>query len=122
MLHEKIITFTVPMLQPAGSTQRLNFQMPSNVRKVTGIMLSADRTGVGTENVFYTSLQANNDTEQIFSGEVRVPNLSTFKGNFGFVDCTIEPKPNSVFTGYATTLSCATTYNAKYCFRVEEEV
>lgn len=122
MLHEKIICFNVPMQNAFFFLQRLNFSFPSNVKRVTGLLISADRTGIGTQNVFFTSLQANSDTELVFSGDVLVPDLATFNGHFNFIDVDIEPKANSVWTGYAVHKSCASNYNAKYYFRVEEEV
>jgi len=121
-LRKKVIVYTQPMLQPVLSTQLLNFKFPSNVKKIIGYDISADRTGVGTSNVFYTTLKVNSDRETIFQGDVQVQDLTTFDGKFNYKPCDVDVLPNSIVSGFATTKSCATNYNATYYFEVLEDI
>lgn len=120
--RRKVIVYTQPMLQPALSMQKLNFKFPSSVKKIIGYDISANRSGIGTENVFYTTLKLNSDRETIFQGDVLVQNLATFDGKFGYRKCNVDVLLNSVVSGFAVTKSCATNYNATYYFVVEEDI
>lgn len=121
-LRKKVIVYTQPMQNGFLFTQLLNFKFPSSVKKIIGYDISANRTGIATENVFYTTLKLNSDRETLFQGDVRVQDLATFDGKFGFKKCDVDVLPNSVVSGFAVHKSCATNYNATYYFEVLEDV
>jgi hypothetical protein len=120
--RRKVIVYTQPMQNSFLFTQQLNFKFPSSVKKIIGYDISANRTGIATENVFYTTLKVNSDRETIFQGDILVQDLATFEGKFGYRKCDVDVLPNSLVTGFATNKSCATNYNATYYFVVEEDI
>jgi hypothetical protein len=121
-LRKKVIVYTQPMQNAPLFMQKLDFSFPSNVKKIIGYDISANRSGIGTENVFYTTLKVNSDRETLFQGDVLVQNLATFEGKFGYRKCDVDVLSNSVVSGFAVTKSCATNYNATYYFEVLEDI
>lgn len=121
-LRKKVIVYTQPMLNTFLFTQQLNFKFPSSVKKIIGYDISANRSGIGTENVFYTTLKVNSDRETLMQGDVLVQNLATFDGKFGYTKVDVDVLPNSVVSGFAVHKSCATNYNAIYYFEVLEDI
>jgi len=121
-LREKYIVYNVPMQNTFLYKRDLNFKFPSNVKKITGFLISANRTGAGTPKVFSTTMLLNSEKEEIFSGDVLVEDMANFDGQFKFKEIDVDVIPNSLLSGVAIHFNCASVYTAKYYFRCIEQV